>query len=155
MEPMQRTAPLGKSILLGAALLLLAGCGDDEPTGPEFGDLQFSPASPVLVGLAREYEMELRNVSGESRGPLIIGAGTLPLSVPRGSTCPGLVVDVTPSQMNSMAAGASETVTVTFSFAGLTEDECPLSMYEVDLNVATSQLVLESAQLLVDHPQLE
>ena len=152
---MRRATPYRTSILLAAVLALVMGCGDDEPTGPEFGDLQFSPASPVLVGLAREYEMELTNVSGESRGPLIIGAGTLPLSVPRGFTCPGMQIGVTLTQMNSMAAGATETVTLTFGFAGLTEEECPLSMYEVDLNVATNQTVLESAQLLVDHPQLE
>ena len=152
---MRRTTSYRTSILLGAVLALVVGCGDDEPTGPEFGDLQFSPASPVLVGLAREYELELTNVSGESRGPLSIGAEALTESVPRGFTCSGLEVIATPATLSSLAAGASETISLTFSFAGLSLEQCPLSMYQVNVAVATGQTVLESAQLLVDHPELE
>jgi len=140
---------------LGAAGLLIAGCGGDESTGPEYGDLGFSPASPVLIGSARQVDLEMGNLSNGSLGPLTIGAGALPLSVPRGFTCPGLVVVITPSQVQSLAGGASVQIGITFSFADLTEEECPLATYEVDLNAALGSTVLGSSQIRIDHLALE
>lgn len=139
---------------LVAAALLLAGCGD-EATGPEFGDLEFSPASPVLIGAAREVELELFNVSNETLGPLVVGAGNIPLSFPREFTCPGMQILITPNQIQSISGGGSTGVLVSFSFADLDEEECPLATYEVDINAALGNTVLGSSQVRLDHTELE
>ncbi len=143
-----------KVLAFAAAALLLTGCGDDDSTGPEFGDLEFAPASPVLIGTAREVDLELFNMSNESLGPLVLGAGT-PLSFPRGCTGPGLEILITPNQVQSIAGGGSTEVGISFSFADLTEEECPLATYEVDINAALGNTVLGSSQIRVDHPELE
>ena len=143
-----------KSFALVACALLLSGCGDED-TGPEFGDLLFAPASPVLIGAAREVELELFNVSNGSLGPLVLGPGNIPLSVPREFTCSGMDIVITPNQIQSIAAGGSTDVTVSFSFAGLDEEECPLATYEVDINAALGNTVLGSSQIHLDHPELE
>ena len=143
-----------KSFALVAAALLLSGCGD-EATGPQFGDLEFAPASPVLIGAAREVELELFNVSNETLGPLVLGPGNIPLSFPREFTCPGMDIVITPNQIQSIAGGGSTDVTVSFSFAGLDEEECPLATYEVDINAALGNTVLGSSQIRLDHTELE
>jgi hypothetical protein len=137
-------------VVLGTALLLL-GCGGEETTGPQFGDLEFAPASPIAIGPARQADLELYNTSNRSLGPLSLGAGAIPLSVPREFTCPGLGILITPSQIQSLAAGSSIEVTVTFSFADLTEELCPFATYEVDVNAALGVTVLGSAQIRLDH----
>ena len=144
-----------KSLALAAAALLLTACGDDESMGPEFGDLEFAPASPVAIGAAREVDLELFNTSNEALGPLVIGQGGIPLSFPPEFTCPGLDVVIAPSQLPSIAAGGSAEVTVSFSFADLTEEECPLATYEVDINAALGETVLGSSQIRLDHIELE
>jgi hypothetical protein len=154
MEPMLSRGNGWKWVALGAALLI-AGCGDDEPTGPVFGDLRFAPASPVAIGQARQADLELFNTSNGALGPLVIGAGGIPLSVPREFTCPGLEILITPSQIPSIAAGASVDVTVVFSFAGLTEELCPLATYEIDINAALGNTVLGSVQVRLDHTEVE
>jgi len=147
--------PYRRDFVLAATFLLVAGCGGDESTGPEFGDLEFSPASPVLIGAARQVDLELLNVSSGSLGPLVIGPGGIPLSVPREFTCPGLTITITPDQVPSISAGGSLDVSVTFSFAGLTEELCPLATYEVDVNAALGNTVLGSSQIRLDHTALE
>jgi hypothetical protein len=144
-----------KPLALVVAALLLAGCGDDETTGPEYGDLEFTPSSPVLIGTARQVDLELRNESDEALGPLVIGAGSIPLSVPRGFTCTGLEILITPGHIQSIGGGGSTDVTVDFSFAGLNEEECPLATYEVDINAALGSTVLGSTQIRLDHTELE
>ena len=144
-----------QALLLAVAATSLAGCGGNDSTGPEFGDLEFSPTSPIAIGAARQTDLELFNLSDESLGPLVLGAGSIPLSFPPGFTCPGLEVLVAPNQISSLAAGASREVSVNFSFAGLTEQECPLATYEVDLNAALGATVLGSAQIRLDHTALE
>lgn len=143
-----------KPLALVAAALLLAGCGDDEPTGPEYGDLEFAPASPVLIGAARQAEVELFNRSNETLGPLVLGAG-VPLSSPSEFVCPGLEIVITPNQIQSIGAGGSTDVIVDFSFAGLDEEQCPLATYEVDVNAALGNTVLGSSQIRLDHTELE
>ncbi|MGB5675097.1 MAG: hypothetical protein WBO43_11155 [Gemmatimonadota bacterium] len=143
-----------KSPALVAAALLLAGCGD-ESTGPQYGDLEFAPASPVLIGAAREVELELFNVSNETLGPLVLGPGNIPLSFPREFTCPGLGVVITPNQIQSISGGGSTNVVASFSFADLDEEECPLATYEVDINAALGNTVLGSSQVRLDHTALE
>ena len=143
-----------KPLALVAAALLLSGCGD-EATGPQFGDLEFAPASPVLIGAAREVGLELFNVSNETLGPLVLGPGNIPLSFPLEFTCPGLDIVITPNQIQSIAGGGSTDVTVSFSFVGLDEQECPLATYEVDINVALGNTVLGSSQIRLDHTELE
>jgi hypothetical protein len=144
-----------QALLLVIAAASLAGCGGNDSTGPEFGDLEFSPASPIEIGAARQVDLELFSLSDESLGPLVLGAGSIPLSFPPEFTCPGLEVLVAPNQISSLAGGASREVSVSFSFAGLTEQECPLATYEVDLNAALGATILGSAQIRLDHTALE
>ncbi len=138
-----------------AAVLLLAGCGGDDPTGPEFGDLVFAPTSPVQIGADRQVDLELFNVSDESLGPIAIGAGSIPLSFPPLYTCPGLSVQIAPTQISSIGAGASAEISVNFSFADLTEEECAFATWEVDINAALGAQVLASAQVRMDRTELE
>lgn len=138
-----------------AVVLVAAGCGDEEPTGPEYGDLEFAPASPVEVGLGRQVDLEVINVTNGSLGPILLGAGSVPLSIPPGSTCPGLEVTFSPTQLSPLAGGGSADVSVTFSFAELTEEECPLATYAIDVNAAVNRTVLGSTQVRVNHVQLE
>lgn len=145
---------LPKSVGLAAALLL-TGCGGDETTGPSYGDLAFTPAAPVVIGAARQVDLVLTNASNESLGPIVLGAGSTPLSVPREFTCPGLGIVITPNQVSSLAGGRSMDVNVTFSFAGLTEELCPLATYEVDVNAALGATVLGSTQIRLDHTEPE
>jgi hypothetical protein len=152
---MPSPAPYRKPLAIFAAALLFAGCGDDETTGPEFGDLEFAPASPVVIGAAREVDVELFNMSNGALGPLVIGPGGTPLSVPREFTCPGVQIQIAPNQIPSLAAGGSVEVNVAFSFVDLTEEQCPLATYEVDVNAATGTQVLGSSQIRVDHLELE
>jgi hypothetical protein len=147
--------PVRHALLLAVAGVSLAGCGGDDSTGPEFGDLEFSPVSPIEIGVLRQLDLELFNLSGESLGPLVLGAGSIPLSFPPGFTCPGLEVLVAPNQISSLDAGASREVSVNFSFAGLTEQECPLATYEVDLNAALGATILGSAQIRLYRTALE
>jgi hypothetical protein len=142
------------SVALGAALLL-AGCGSDDPTGPEFGDLVFAPASPVVIGADRQVDLELFNVSNEALGPIAIGAGSIPLSFPPLYTCPGLSVQIAPTQVSSISAGGSVEISVNFSFADLTEEECPFATWEVDINAALGPQVLASAQVRMERTELE
>lgn len=147
--------PARSALALAAATLLSAGCGDDDPAGPEFGDLEFRPAAPVVIGAARSVDLELVNVSNGSLGPLVIGKGGIPLSFPREFTCPGLDITIDPSQVPSMGAGASTDISIGFSFAGLTEEDCPLATYEVDINAALGRTVLGSSQIRLDHTEVE
>jgi len=140
---------------LAAAILVLSGCGGDEPTGPVYGDLEFSPASPIILGLARQVDLELANVSDGSLGPVILGIGAVPLSIPPGYTCAGLNVTISPNRIQSISPGGSADISMTFSFAGLDEEECPLLLYAVDLNAAEGQVVLGSTQIRLDHQELE
>jgi len=120
-----------------------------------FGDLEFSPASPIDIGAARQLDLELFNLSSQALGPIVLGAGDIPLSFPPEFTCPGLEVLIAPNRIDSLAGGASRDVSVNFSFAGLTEEKCPLATYEVDLNAALGVTVLGSAQIRLDHTALE
>ena len=143
-----------KYAVLGVALLLI-GCGGDDPTGPEYGDLEFAPTSPVAIGAARQVDLVLSNASNESLGPIALGAGSTPLSVPLEFTCPGLAVVITPNQVQSLPGGGSVEVSVTFSFADLTEELCPLATYQVDVNAALGVTVLGSIQIRLDHTEVE
>jgi hypothetical protein len=142
------------SVALGAALLL-AGCGSDDPTGPEFGDLVFAPESLIQIGADRQVDLELFNVSNEAIGPITFGAGSTPRSVPLEFTCIGLEVLIAPGQVSSIPAGGSVEISVNFSFAGLTEDECPFATWEVDINAALGALVLAAAQVRMERTELE
>lgn len=152
---MNWTALRPSRLAMAAVFLLAAGCGDEEPTGPEYGDLEFAPASPVVVGLDRQVDLEVINVTNGSLGPILLGAGSIPLSIPPGSTCPGLTVGFSPTQLSPLPGGGSADVSVTFSFADLDEEECPLATYAVDVNAAVNQTVLGSTQVRVDHVELE
>ena len=138
-----------------AAVLGLSGCGDDPPAGPEFGDLVFEPDSPIEIADARQVTVELFNLTNEALGPVMLGVGGIPTSFPPEFVCTGVVIDVDPVQIQSISPEQSFEVDLTFDFAGLTEEDCPFATYEVDLNAAVGSQVLGSAQIRVDHTQLE
>ena len=135
--------------------MLLLGCGGDDPTGPEFGDLVFAPSSLIEIGADRQVDLELINVSDEGLGPIAIGAGGLPVSFPPELMCPGLEVLVSPTQVTLIPAGGSAEVGVSFSFAGLPEEDCPFATWQVDISAALGALVLASAQIRMERTELE
>lgn len=146
-------ATLRAAALVG--LLAASACGDDDPTGPQFGDIVFEPDSPVEIGAARQITLEMFNLSRESLGPIVLGTAGEVGSFPPEFFCPGLQAGIDPSQVPLIAPDQSVEIALTFDFSGLDEQECPLATYEVDFNAAFGNQVLGSAQIRLDHSEVE
>lgn len=151
---MRKVSRLAGTALITAFLGGIPACGDEEVTGPKLGDVEFLPASPVDIGLARQVALEMVNRSDLNLGPIRVGTG-VPLSIPPPLTCPRLDIQVDPGTVAAMPPGAAVDVALTFDFAGLSEEDCPFSEYQISVNAAQGQTVLGSAQVQLDHPALE
>lgn len=127
----------GTAVAFGMGLALaVAGCGDDDPSGPGFGDLELSPGFQE-IGAVRATTLILSNVSDTPLGPIVIGGepgqGT---GLIIGELCNAMAPDVTPSAVGSLAPGAEVELTVTFDLAGVTVQECPAGDWDVDVTAA-------------------
>jgi hypothetical protein len=139
---------LRRALALGLGLgLTVAGCGDDDPLGPGFGDLELSPGFQE-IGAARAATMILSNVSDVALGPIVVGGeagqGT---GLIIGELCNAMAPDVTPSAVGSLAPGAEVEITVTFDLAGVTVQECPAGDWDVDITAAVDTRGLAGATI--------
>jgi len=140
-----RIAVMAVGLGLGLAV---AGCGDDDLSGPGFGDLEIAPGLQE-IGTERQTTVILSNVSDVALGPIRIGGeagqGTRPPII--GELCNAMAPDVTPSSVGSLAPGAEIELTVTFDLAGVTVEECPAGEWDIDLTAAVDGRGLAGATI--------
>lgn len=131
-------------------LFLFAACGDDQSTGPMFGDLRFAPSS-IDIGLASETSFTLTNTGDVALGPILIGLDVVRSTTNADSLCAGAQASVTPSSVSSLAVGASTSVDVALDLTNTTEDLCPFKRYDATIAAAVSDEILGLADIFFDH----
>ncbi len=148
-----RTHRLAVLALVLAGLGLMGSCGGDTPTGPQFGDLAFSPESIILPGEDRTAVLVLRNVGTRDLGPVDIGRNDQVVRiVPPDSLCNVITVNLAPTQVSSLAAGAEVTVDITLDLSGpnITPITCPAGKYNASILAAVNSQVLGVAAITFD-----
>ncbi len=140
----------GRTLTTAAILgltLAAGGCGDDDPSGPGFGDLELSPGFQE-IGAVRSTTVILSNVSDVALGPIVIGGepgqGT---GLITGDLCNAMIPDLTPSAVGSLAPGAEVEITVSFDLAGVTVQECRAGDWDVDITAAVDSRGLAGATI--------
>jgi hypothetical protein len=135
-------------LLTPALLLAFAGCGDDDPSGPGFGDLEF-PAGVPALGTDRVWVTTLTNVADVAIGPILIGSDAAGLGAEppiEGVECvPMKPASVSPFTISSLAPGADVDIAVTFDLAGVTVDECPAGDYLMTIRASVNGRGLAAA----------
>ena len=147
-----RLRKLAALALVLAGMGLLGGCGDDEPTGPQFGDLVFSPSFVSLPGNDRDTVLVLRNRGSRDLGPIVIGVDFIikvPSTLPD-TFCTGARVNLFPSSISSLAGGAEETVAVAIDLSGATPNLCPAGKYDVNVFAFVNDQGLGAATIRFD-----
>ncbi len=149
-----RLRKLAALALVLAGMGLLGGCGDDEPTGPQFGDLVFSPSFVSLPGNDRDTVLVLRNRGSRDLGPIVIGVDFIikvPSTLPD-TFCTGARVNFVPSSISSLAGGAEETVAVAIDLSGpeVTPTSCPVGQYDVNVFAFVNNQGLGAATIRFD-----
>ncbi len=142
-----------KGRLLAVALTVaacLVACGDDDPVGPEFGDLAFSPAGTTDIGLDREAAARLTNVSGTTVGPIVIGPspaiGLPPIDV--GEQCPVQTV-VVPGNVASLAGGAGVDLDISIDDTDPAVVGCPAGQYQIEFVASAGGMSLATMALVI------
>ncbi|MDT8435242.1 MAG: hypothetical protein RRA92_00680 [Gemmatimonadota bacterium] len=143
------TAAAIRSVFLLALATWSAGCGDDDPTGPQFGDLVFEP-SFADVGAQRDTVLVLRNTTSGPLGPVRVGTSAGGIELASGFVCPGMDATVAPASFTSIDAGAERQVTVSLDLSAVTLDDCPAGRYDVDVTAAVGDRGLASATIRLD-----
>ena len=135
---------------VGAAGLTTA-CGDDDPSGPMFGDLTFTP-SIVLMGETRATTLTLRNRGTSELDGILIGVDQIFRTTQPDSLCgpPAEVVTLAPSSVASLAAGEEVDIDVTLDLSTTTPTSCPPGTYDADIFAAVEQRILGGATLRFD-----
>ena len=144
-------------ILAGLALVLagvgtLGGCGDEGPTGPQFGDLVFSPSFVSLPGDERDTVFVLMNRGPRDLGSIVIGVEAIirtPGTVPD-SFCTGALVNFIPSSISSLAEGAEQTVAVSIDLTTATPALCPAGQYDANVFAFVDNQGLGAATIRFD-----
>ena len=143
--------------LAGLALVLagvgsLGGCGDEGPTGPQFGDLVFSPSFISLPGDDRDTVLVLRNRGPQDLGPIVIGVEAIirtPSTLPD-SFCTGARVNFVPSSISSLTEGTEETVAVSIDLSSVTPSLCPAGQYDANVFAFVNNQGLGGATIRFD-----
>jgi len=147
-----RSRDIATLALVLAGLGLIGGCGDDAPTGPQFGDLVFSPSSTILAGDDRSTVITLRNVGPRDLGPIAIGTDVIirsPRTVPD-SACIFALLTFVPSNISSLSEGAEQAVTVSLDLGSVTPSSCPVGMYDAGILAFLNDQGLARASLQFD-----
>ncbi len=146
-----RLRKLAALALVLAGVGLLGGCGDDEPTGPRFGDLVFTPSSTVLTGDERSAMLILRNSGPRDLGPIIIGKDQIVFRTAfTDSLCAGVEAAFVPSSISSLAQGAEADVALTLNLSGVVQATCSPGEYNTSVLASVNQQVLASASIRFD-----
>ena len=91
-----------------AAVGAFGACGDDDPVGPSFGDLAFTPSSDIEFGSERDSTVTLSNVGPDQLGPIVLGTNTATGQLPlEGTLCPEFETTVVPNRVTSLSPGAA------------------------------------------------
>jgi hypothetical protein len=149
-----RSRDIATLALVLAGLGLMGGCGDDAPTGPQFGDLVFSPSSTVLVGDDRSTVLTVRNSGPRDLGPILIGLDVIiraPRTVPD-SSCTGARLTFVPSTIPTLAEGGAQAVTVSIDLSDprVTPASCPAGMYDAGILAFVNDQGLARASIQFD-----
>ena len=137
--------------LLAAILSLsVAGCSDDDPTGPQFGDLEFRPGF-VDLQLARESSALLTNEGSSDLGPILIGAALgIGIGEISGQVCPDMDTQVTPGSIVNLAPGASSQIDILVDMSSVELADCPEGSYDIDITASVSGLGLAATTIRID-----
>ena len=137
------------SIALVAAIVLI-GCGDDDPTGPQFGDLQFSESQPVVLGAARDTTASIRNVSGGTVADILVGGspaiGQPPLDAE--DQCP-VQTTVQPAFIATLAPGASVELDISIDDTDPAVAECLAGSYKIEIVASAGGTSLANMSLVI------
>ena len=133
-----------------ALLSCVAGCSDEDPTGPQFGDLEFQPGF-VDLELARESSAVLTNEGNVSLGPILIGASLgIGIGQISGQVCPAMDTRLTPGSVANLAPGASSQVDILVDMSAVDPADCPEGSYDIDITASVSGLGLAAATVRID-----
>ena len=135
-----------------AAVGALGACGDDDPVGPSFGDLAFTPSSDIEFGSERDSTVTLSNVGPDQLGPIVLGAanpaiGQLPLE---NIQCSDFQTTIVPNRITSLSPGAATVLDITIDDSTVDVIDCPTGEYEIQLLAWVGDIVLASVKLKID-----
>lgn len=141
-----------RRLMVLAAGLLAAGplaCSDETATGPQFGDLAFTP-SFENVGAGRTAELTLTNSGSVELGPILVGVDAVFEVTDPDDLCSSIDVSVGPSSIASLAPGEDAVVDVTIDTSDVDPVDCPAAQYDADLFAAVDGQVLGGATIRFD-----
>lgn len=146
-----RSRKLAAVALVLAGVGLLGGCGDDEPTGPQFDDLVFTPSSTSLTGDERNAVFVLRNSGPRDLGPIRIGLdGIVFRTAFTDSLCARVEAAIVPDSISSLAQGAEADVALTLNLSGVEQQTCSPGEYNTSVLASVNQQILASASIRFD-----
>lgn len=133
-----------------AALGLLTACGSDNPVGPEFGDLDFAPPGPIMLGALRDTTVVLSNTGSVDLGPILLGKV---FSVGRPPLEPDVFcnfeADIVPASIPSLTAGASTSIDIAIDDSGVDVRNCFSGDYDIRIQASVSGTSLGAVTLRV------
>lgn len=134
-----------------AAVGAFGACGDDDPVGPSFGDLAFTPSSDIEFGSERDSTVTLSNVGPDQLGPIVLGTNTATGQLPlEGTLCPEFETTVVPNRVTSLSPGAATDLDIAIDDSTVDVIDCPPGEYEILLLASVSDVVLASVRLKID-----
>jgi len=144
-------------MILATAGFVLGGplaCSDENATGPQFGDLDFTP-SFVNLGADVAVELTLTNSGEVELGPILVGKDALfPVTDPTDLRCDdpngGIEVVAVPSSIASLAPGEDVSVQVAIDTENVDVAKCPPAQYDADMFAAVGGDVLGGATIRFD-----
>lgn len=139
-------------MILAAAGLAFAGplaCSDENATGPQFGDLDFTPSFDN-VGSGRVTELTLTNSGDVQLGPILVGVDAVFEVTDPDDLCSSIDVVVAPTSIGSLAPGADAVIDVTIDTSDVDLADCPAAQYDADLFAAVGGHVLGGATIRFD-----
>lgn len=144
---MQRPRTVAGLALILASLGVLASCGDEGPTGPQFGDLVFSPSFVSLPGDDRTAAFMLQNRGPRDLSSIVLGFDIIVQTAMPDSLCTGPEVNFVPSGIASLAQGADQALSVTLDMSSTTTALCPAAQYDALLFAAANGQALGGATI--------
>ncbi len=118
---------------------LLAACGSDSPVGPEFGDLEFAPPGPIVLGSLRDTSVTLSNTGSVDMGPILLGKV---FSVGRPPLEPDVFcnfeTNIVPASIASLSPGASVNIDVGIDDSGVDVQNCFSGDYDIRIQASVN-----------------
>ena len=149
-ESMHRPGRWAYAVAVLAAVGGLAACGSDNPAGPQFGDLAFTPADTIVLGSARETTATLSNVGTVGVSQIVLGAG---FTVGRPPLEPEIFCDfqttIVPNQIASLSPGASASLDISVDDSNVDVRDCLAGDYDIRIIASANNLNLGAVTLRV------